>query len=928
MSASRAVGIDLGTTHTVVAWADLTASGEVRVFDVPQLVAPTEIEKRPLYPSALYAPLEGELQGDPFGDAPFVTGELARKRGAEVPGRLIASAKSWLCHAAVDRQAAILPWGLKDEDASFRISPVEASARLLAHVRRTWNEAFPDAPLEEQEVVLTVPASFDEVARELTLDAATRAGLAVRLLEEPQAAFYDYMQHAGALDALVEAGSGAPALVLVCDVGGGTTDLSLIEVRREAGGALDVARVAVGDHLLLGGDNMDLALAHVAESRLGQKLDSARFAQLVAACRTAKERLLSGAEEARVAVLGRGSSLVGSTLATTLTRADADAVVVEGFFPFVTHGERARRARGGLVAFGLPYEREAAITRHVADFLARYAAGKSPTALLLNGGVFRAPDLTTRLVTALAKLAEGGRAPTLLPHADPDLAVARGAVTHALARRGVGRRIEGGTPRGYYVGLDDKEGKRRAVCVVPKGAREGEPHRTTGRTFALTLGRAVRFDLYASDGEGHAGDVVLVDEAELTAMPPLAVLFGGASLAPPSARARFAPRGAMTLDVLLEGELTPLGTLDLACVEASPAEGTPARRFRLAFQLRESEGGEAKVATTASAPPQGKRSTRPPPSSHVWDEARAAIDRAFGKTGGDASVRAAKDLVRELERLLGDRSAWSVDVARAVFDALAPGFGARRRSAEHERVFWQLAGFTVRPGFGYVGDDERTKLLGRLLPDRLAFPDEARGWQQFFIALRRVAGGLDEATQTGLRDAFDPVLAPKEAGLKKPKKGTRVLAAEDLLDAMASLERVAPRRRSDLGEWVLERTWTSRDPRLWGAIGRLGARVPAYASVHHVVAPEIAERWLEQLLRDKWDDLPTAIGAAVELARVTGDRARDIDDAVRASVVRKLESARARPEQVRAVREHVAVEQAERATFFGEGLPAGLALRD
>ncbi|MEP7125854.1 MAG: Hsp70 family protein, partial [Byssovorax sp.] len=331
-----AVGIDLGTTHTVVAWAPLDGSAPPAIFPVPQLVTTTEVAARPLLPSFLYAPIAGEIAADPWGDAPWVVGELARRRGGEVPGRLVASSKSWLCHRGVDATAPILPWGASEEDTELpRVSPVDAAAKLLAHVARAWNQAFPGRPLAAQEVVLTVPASFDEVARELTLAAAARVGLPVRLLEEPQAAFYDFMSRAGSagIEALLAPAEGVDdeALVLVCDVGGGTTDLSLIRVSRAAAGStapFEVARVAVGHHLLLGGDNMDLALAHAVEARMvaaQTKLDAARFGQLVLACRAAKETLLGHdpPDDVAVTVLGKSASLLGGALTARLTRDEA-----------------------------------------------------------------------------------------------------------------------------------------------------------------------------------------------------------------------------------------------------------------------------------------------------------------------------------------------------------------------------------------------------------------------------------------------------------------------------------------------------------------------------------------------------------------------------------------------------------------------------
>ncbi|MGK3986219.1 Hsp70 family protein [Sorangium sp. So ce136] len=944
---SLIVGIDLGTTHTVVAWAERDAEpGAIRVFPIPQLVTATEIEARPLLPSLLYAPLPGEAPADPFGDAPFALGEHARRRGGEVPGRLIASAKSWLCHPAVDRTAPILPWGAGDDAAALtRVSPLDASARILAHVRRTWDDAFPERPLAEQEVVLTVPASFDQVARELTVEAARRAGLSARLLEEPQAAFYDFMRLAGAqgLDDLL-ARSGGEAMVLVCDVGGGTTDLSLIRVARGAGAAgappVEVARVAVGHHLLLGGDNMDLALAHLCEPRLvgaGEKLDPARFGQLVLACRAAKERLLGGGaepsaggaapappDEAPVTVLSQGARLVGGALTTRLGRAEVEGVVLDGFFPEAPADARPQRGRGGLVAFGLPYERDVAITRHVAWFFARHAPGsRGPTALLLNGGVFRARRVAERLAHAIERW--GGPPLDVLPYADPDLAVARGAVAYGLALAGRGVRIEGGAARGYYVGLEPPAGggPRPAVCVVPRGAREGSVHAAAGRTFALVVGRPVRFDLFASDDAraDRAGDIVPLEEDRFEPLPPIAVAFDAGE----AARARAEDGKRAEVRVQIEGELTAIGTLDLACVEV----GAPApRRFRLAFQLREegrgSRAGEAEGGAPAERAPARPHAAATPGGKRL-DEAREAIERVFGKGRPDVAPREVKNLVRELERVLGERATWTTETARALFDTLAPSARSRRRSADHERLFWSLAGYCLRPGFGDAGDPARVAALAPLFAEKLAFPQEARTWQQFWIAWRRVAGGLDEALQVAIRDLADPFLAPAEQRLKKPK-GVKPEALDDLLELCASLERVPAGRRSELGAWVLERTWTDRDARLWAAIGRIGARVPAYASVHHVVSPAAAERWLDHLLREKWEELPSAAPAAVQLARRTGDRARDVSDRTRGEVERRLVKAGAPEAWVRAVREVVAVEEAERAAFFGEGLPVGLRL--
>ena len=905
------VGIDLGTTHTVVAYAardELSshAPPAATVFAVPQLVSESEVLALRLLPSFLYAPPASEAVADPWQELPWLVGQYARQRGQEVSERLVASSKSWLSHAGVARRDPILPWAA-DAGEIPKISPVEASRRLLSHVRRCWDDVFPAQPLPEQSVVLTVPASFDEVARELTVEAAELAGLRVRLLEEPQAAFYDLIagERRAAVEALLASGESC-ARVLVCDVGGGTTDLTLIEVRRSSTGELTLERVAVGRHLLLGGDNIDLALAQLCEHKLlgGERLDPLRFSRLLLACRAAKEALLGreAAASAPIRIASLGSSLVGGTLATELLRSEVDTLVFDGFLPLVARGEAAPKARAGLLAFGLPYERDPAISRHIVQFLERHAGSAGVDAVLLNGGLFHAERAAERVRELVSQFCE--RSIALLPYPDPDLSVARGAVAYSRSLAGQGLHIGGGTPRGFYVAVDERAA-RRALCVVPKGAREGERHVASAGGLWLRVGQPVQLELYTSDSAAahRAGDIVSLDD-DFVPLPPVTTLFSAAD-------------GEGDLEVLLEGELSAAGTVDLSSVELNPSEGRAARRFRLAFELRATGPVPSK-----SAPPSA---SRPPPPR--LPEALEAIRRVFGEGRADVKARESKDLPRELERLLGERRAWTLESNRSLFDALAEGRAARRRSEDHERVFWMLAGYCLRPGFGAPLDEQRIAQLVPLFEAGIAASANARSFQQFWIAWRRIVAGLREDTQTRLFRLLEPFLAPSELKLKRSKSLKSAEFSHELLELGASLERVPVERRVALGDWLIERSYRDRDPRLWSALGRVGARVPGYASAHHVVPARSAESWLDHLLRERWHEVPTAAATASQLARRTDDRSRDIADGLREEVIRRLEAIAADAQLISCVREFVPLVEAERAAWFGEELPVGLRLK-
>ncbi len=592
MGSRFVVGIDLGTTNSVLAWVDTQApdldaeAAAIGVLPVPQLVKPGVVEACDALPSFLYLPAPGEMDPAalalPWGAAEHVVGTLARARGAEVPGRVVASAKSWLCATGVDPSGPILPWGAPDDVP--RLSPVAAEAQYLAHLRAAWDAAMP-APLAEQEVYLAVPASFDAVARELTVRAAEAAGLGgARLIEEPQAAFYAWIAASrGAWRQQVQVGD----VILVCDVGGGTTDLSLVSVGEEAG-ALVLERRAVGDHILLGGDNMDLALAHAVRARLaetGVTLDDWQLRGLVHGCRQAKERLLAadGPERAPVLVLGRSRKVVGGALSTEVTRAQVERTLVEGFFPLVAaDAQPARARRAGLQEIGLPYAADPAITRHVAAFLARHreVAPEGPSAVLFNGGVTGAARLRARLTEALEAWRGAAGAVRVLAGADPARAVAVGAAAYGLARRGRGVRIRGGTARAYYVGVEAAApavpgvpAPVKALCLAPFGMEEGSEVELADTELGLVVGEPAEFRFFGSSvrRDDRPGTVVEGWEAgELEELRPLETTLAAAG------------EEGRTVPVRLRAHVTELGTLELWCVARDGG-----RRWRLEFNLRQ-----------------------------------------------------------------------------------------------------------------------------------------------------------------------------------------------------------------------------------------------------------------------------------------------------------------------------------------------------
>ncbi len=924
------IGIDLGTTNSAIAYVDFqqNKSGPptIRPFAVPQLVAAGEVQTRPLLPSFLYLPGPHDLPAGAIAlpwdtNSQVAVGEFARNHGSRIPGRLVTSAKSWLCHAGVDRSAPLLPWSAPPDVP--RISPVEASMRYLRHLTDAWNFAMakdkPDLRLEKQMVVLTVPASFDDVARTLTVEAAKKAGIEnLTLLEEPQAAFYCWL----ATHSSQEAQQITPGdHCLVVDVGGGTTDFSLIQASEQEG-ELTFLRQAVGDHLLLGGDNMDLALAKHVETKLPQagKLDAAQYGLLTQACRQAKEALLSSHPPANysVTVMGRGRSVIGGSLTTSLVLEDVRKSILEGFFPLVAAGaEPVRGARAGLHEMGLPYVSDPAITKHLASFLKKQTdqPGLRPRAILFNGGVFTAAPLRERVVDVVRSWYAGQDAnwqPLVLTNPSLDLAVAWGAAFFAWLKHTGGRRIGGGIARSYYLGVQAgaQAGKTTVVCVVPQHLEEGKEIDLPKPELELALGQPVMFPLFTSTVRGHdkAGDVLDVSPSQLAQLPPLHTVLRGGKRA-----------GVKDVPVTLAARCTEIGTLELFCVARDGGN----QRWRLEFNVRDivKEPDEPTDAESKST------------MTDVWPEelVQSAAKLIRDTYQGNPEAPPPAQLTKALESALdAGRDKWPSGLCRRMWDFLAESAPERRRTPQHLGRWYNLVGFSLRPGFGDSLDRFRVEQLWKMLhaQQRTATgvstsPSQPEGGADFWIMWRRIAGGLGTHLQNTLFNRVRPILLGKNT-----KPGANELS--EIWRAAASLERLDVKIKEQLGDTLLKSCKRPPTPphALW-SLTRLGARVLLYGPLNAVVHPHVVQRWLDVLLpfepSHESERLAWAFCLA-QLGRMSGQRAIDIEDSHRRSVLTVLRGQSVPSHWIRMVEEVTELLSEEQGQMLGDALPIGLKL--
>ncbi|MCC7499501.1 MAG: Hsp70 family protein [Bryobacterales bacterium] len=874
------IGIDLGTTNSALAYIDPAEAGDtnfppIHILEVPQTVAPGRTESLRTLPSFLY-----------LGDQTYI-GTYAREQGALVPTRSVHSAKSWLSNSDVDRTAKILPWDAQEAGRIF--SPVEVSAQVLAHLRQAWDQTRPTR-MADQEVVLTVPASFDEEARELTVSAAEQAGLPkLTLLEEPAAAFYSWIAThlAQSRKDLFDGQT-----VVVVDVGGGTSDFTLIQVARK-GDQIDFTRTAVGKHLLLGGDNLDLTLAWLVESKLGVPLSIRQRSGLRRQCAAAKERLLTepNLPAVEITVVGAGASLVGGTMRTEILREECLELALEGFLPFCEPTDTPKEEKRSVFReLGLPYVSDPAVTRHLAAFLA--TIGARPDTILFNGGFFMPEICRTRVADVMERWY--GRRPLVLANNDLDLAVAVGAAYYCYVRStGAGLLVRGGLPRAYYLGTGERTEDARipTVCLVPRGTEEGQTLEVDRDDLQLIANRPVSFRLYSSltRTEDHVGDTVEFDS-----------LRAGGTLhlhAPLNAVIRFGKKiEERRIPVKLGARLTEVGTLEI-WAESKISE----HRWRLQFELRKQAAQQAAAR----------------PAAVVSEEAVARAEELIGQMFGGRAGFAPGDLPGRLDETVGlGRNSWPLSMIRRLADRMLESAGGRGLGPAFEARWLNLCGFFLRPGFGFPGDDLRMEQARRVYASGLRFSNQVQCEIEWWIFWGRVAGGLNRNQQADVFQRISANLIPR-AGKKPVRLNSSLL--REMWRTAASLELLPGQTKTDLGEALLKRIQAGdyRESELW-CLARLGARQLFHGANNHVLPPSTASRWVEALIGN-----PKAAEAVASLARHTGDAARDVSPATLELVRRRL-SERADATRSLAILEGDEASDQALGRIFGEELPSGL----
>lgn len=915
------IGIDLGTTNCCVSYVDTESDNSaILPFRIPQIAKEGQVEALPTLPSFCYLASQNEWPSGslnlPWRKNPdFFVGSFALSQGAKVPTKLVQSAKSWMCHPAANRRDKILPVEAADE--SMRVSPVEATSRYLSHIKEAWNDVVgkgnPDDDFENQEIILTVPASFDEIARTLTVEAAKLAGFRkMTLLEEPQAAFYSWIsQNEAVWENQLKEGD----CILVCDVGGGTTDFSLIDVvsKKEQ---LTFQRMAVGDHLLLGGDNMDASLAHYLESKLSAKhekeFNALQWLQLKHEARKAKESLLDEKKSSgtyRVVLQGSGSGVVASTIAVEIDQQEVRQLLLDGFFgQYAWNDALALRKTVGLRAMGLPYEDDPSMTKQLAAFL-RGASGqeiKKPDYVLFNGGTMK-PKIFQEAIVHSLSLWFPDKIPKILSSYHLDLAVARGAAYYGKVRRGLGVKIGGGMARSYYLVCDVKEGStisKKALTLLSRGAEEGSVYEPD-HSFWLMPNTPVSFQLCSSHVRlnDQPGELVEIDPQEMQMLPPMhTVLRFGKKQLGESVQEK--------IPVHLQIGVTPIGTLEML-LKSQKTEHS----WALDFQLRTASGQDDSLATIE----KGR-------VDQTFQEGylKEGEDILLKFFNGEKAFKPEKIMEKLEEALALPRQEWPPSLMRKLSEIVLKEAPKRKISELHEARWWNLIGFLLRPGFGYPLDDFRLKELWKIILSDFKAVKSVDVQIQLWICYRRIAGGLNKGQQSQLASELLSSLNDKRSRKEETKADYRY---SEKLRAIASMELLENSTKVKLGNALMTRIVKGEavSADFW-ALGRLGARQLLYGSIANVVSRDNCIDWIHHLLSMPQSNDEQLSFVIAQLARKTEHRELNLPLDVTNKILKHFDNSKQANRLQKLLLQENHLTQSEKDKIFGEHLPSGLML--
>ena len=919
------IGIDLGTTNSAVSYVDVSLLKEavekggapdkkklIKVFNIPQLTGHGEFTKIPVLPSFLYIPgtydISKEVLKHPWKKREdLFAGTFARDHGSKIPSRLVSSAKSWLCNPLVDRKTKILPWGSEGVE---KVSPVTATSEYLSHIRSAWNHFVKDEDqfLENQFVVITVPASFNEEARDLTMEAIQIAGFgnSVTLLEEPIAAFYSWLiPHELDWQQTIKEDD----LILVCDVGGGTSDFSLITLKATEGSPR-FERLAVGDHLILGGDNIDLALAKIVESKFQSKasLTPDKWKTLCHRCREAKEKIFENGERAiRITLKGEGRALISGTLSADLTRGDVETVLRGQFFPDVDTSNLNDMEVGKEIAdFGLPFEKESSVTKHIVRFLEKHRQSVKdtlskdspmPDFILFNGGTLKPVLVQSRIKEAIRRwFKTDSQKPQILENPSPELAVGVGASYYGLVKQGVGVRVGSGSPRSYYLGVTlESANDPKAVCIVERGLDEGSVINLPEMAYEVRANQPVSFDVYSSSFRSgdKAGSVIPIDDS-LTSMAPIQTII------------KFGKNGEKKgIPITMGAEYTEMGTLAMYCESA-----VSDHRWKLQFQLRDSGKGIESAETAVY-------------DDDLINMVCDRVEEAFsGKPRAGADL---KGIVKVIEGMVEQRKInWPLSFLRRLADRLLAISASRKLSEDHEARWLNLTGFCMRPGFGDAFDGERAIKLWKIYLSGLQSSKAAQNRLEWWIFIRRIAAGLKAGQQ---RQFYQDTAA----FLTTTKTNKARLSPQEQIElwmTAGNMERLLVKDKVVLSKALLPQLKSGKkQDRLFWTLGRLGARELLYGSADRVVPPSEVVRWVRRIMRQNWKIQDPVQSLVAEIARKTGDRTRDVDSDTIAEITQWLEKTGADAALIKKMVEKTKMALKEKNAQFGERLPAGLVLK-